>query len=82
MVASRPVTLDASAPEWAKRLVADMEKGYVKAYPTAPVRLPAFVSTDLPKASDYPWCLIAVTDTGVAAMSNGTAWVNTDGSAL
>lgn len=82
MVAARPLTLDGNAPQWAHRLVTDLEKAYVKALPTAPVRLPDFVSTDLPNASDYAWCLIAVSDLGCAAMSTGSAWVRADGSAL
>lgn len=82
MVAPRPLTIDGDAPQYVRRLVADLEKAYVKAYPTAPVRLPSFTSTDLPKASDYAWCLIAVIDKACAAISDGSQWLRVDGSAL
>lgn len=82
MVNARPLTLDGEAPQWARRMVTDLEKAYVKAYPTAPVRLPVFVSTELPKATDYAWCMIAVSDKTCAAISDGSQWLRVDGSAL
>lgn len=82
MVAKRPLTIDASAPQWAARLVHDLEQAYVKASPTAPQRLAPFVSTDLPSASDWISCVIAVTDLGCIAYSNGSSWVRADGSVL
>lgn len=82
MVASRPLTLDASAPQWAIRLVNDLEKAYVKATPSAPQLLAAFVSSNLPDASAYVGCIISVSDMSCVAISDGTAWKRADGSAL
>lgn len=82
MVASKPITLDGQAPEWARRAFRDVEAGFVKAVPTAPQLLAQFPSSDLPSAADYPWCVIAVTDLTCVALSTGSQWVRADGSAL
>lgn len=82
MVAARPLTLDATAPQWAQRLVADLEKAYVKASPTAPQRLAAFASASLPDPTAYQGCIITVTDKQCVAISDGAAWLRADGSAL
>lgn len=80
--ASRPVTLDGSAPDWAKRAFSDAEKGYVHAYPTSPVRVPSFTSDSLPNAASYTGCMIFVPDKQCASISIGSAWVRPDGSPL
>jgi len=80
--ASKPATLDSTAPDWAKRFAASLEEGYVQASPTRPQLLARFTSSDLPNAADWPYCIIALTDTNTVAMSTGTQWVRADGSAL
>ena len=82
MVAARPLTLDASAPQWARRLVNDLEGAYVKAVPSRPQLLTQLTQSTLPPAADYPWCIVALTDLTCVAMSTGSAWVRADGSAL
>lgn len=79
---SRPVTLSAEAPPWARRAFADAEKGYVQSSPSNPQLLPRFVSTALPAPADWVWCAIIVTDKPTVAFSTGTAWVRADGGAL
>lgn len=59
-----------------------LEGTFVNKAPQQPIKLPEFPSTALPSASEYAWSIIAVTDLGVVATSNGSAWVTTDGSAI
>lgn len=79
---SRPVTLSAEAPQWARRAFADAEQGYVFASPSKPQLLPQFLSTSLPNPADWVWCAVVLTDLPTLAFSNGTAWLRADGSAL
>lgn len=82
MVAMRSVSLDGAAPDWARRAFADADKAYVKVIPTAPVRVPEFASISLPDPADWSKCMIYVTDKTCVAVSTGSAWVRSDGSAL
>lgn len=82
MVAQAPITLDASAPDWARRAFRDVEKSYVKTTPSRPQQLAQFTSTALPSPADFAWCAIIITDKSCVAMSNGSAWLRADGSAL
>lgn len=80
--ASKPAALDPSAPDWMKRFAASLEEGYVQSSPTRPQLLTRLVSTNLPNAADWPYCLVILTDLNTVAMSTGSAWVRADGSAL
>ncbi len=59
-----------------------LEKDFVSRTPKHPVKLAAFLEADLPAASKWPWCVVAVTDLGCVGLSNGVAWVRADGSAF
>jgi len=48
----------------------------------APLKLPEYSSLELPDPARERWRLIAVTDKGCAAISNGVAWVRADGGVL
>lgn len=61
---------------------AELAKDFVSRAPQHPVKLAEYVSTDLPDAARWRWCLIAVPDKGCAAISNGVAWLRADGGAL
>lgn len=59
-----------------------IEQSYVSRNPKAPIKIPAFVSTDLPAAADWAQCIIYVIDKSTAAVSTGSGWVRADGSPL
>lgn len=59
-----------------------LEKDFVSRFPKAPVRVPDYLQADLPSAADCPYGLVIVSDLGVLAFSNGSAWRKADGSAI
>jgi hypothetical protein len=60
----------------------ELERDFVGRVPKHPIKLAEFEEADLPDPARWRWCLVAVTDVGCAALSNGVAWVRSDGSAL
>lgn len=79
--AGQSVQVPQSASQEVRNAFQALETTFVKTFPGQPIRLPQFLYSDLPSASDYPFSLIAVTDRGIA-YSNGSVWLKTDGSAL
>lgn len=74
--------LEPNAPLWAQRLVLRLARTFLNLFPTAPVRLWSALAADLPPAADWTGALVWVSDTGKVAVSNGAAWVQTDGGPL
>lgn len=65
-----------------QKVFRDLEREYVSRFPKAPVRLPDYLQANLPSAADCPYGLVIVSDLGVLAFSNGSAWRKADGSAI
>lgn len=63
-------------------LKSELERDFVSRRPKHPVKLAEFEQARLPNAADWAWCQVAVTDVGCVAVSNGSAWVRSDGSAF
>lgn len=78
--------LDPKTINWGSSLDAQLERlieqSFVKRQPSRPVSFPAFDSASLPSAAQWLGANIYVTDKGCNAVSNGSAWVRPDGSAL
>lgn len=80
-------TIDATAPEWAKRFADDVNRDLeaVRGRSRRPFRLPSFTVANMPDARDWPACIVFVSD-GAGnkwlAASNGTSWRYADGSAV
>lgn len=60
----------------------DLARDYVGRTPKHPIKLAEFEEATLPDPARWRWCIVAVTDVGCVAMSNGVAWVRADGGAL
>lgn len=60
----------------------EIGKDFVSRAPGHPIKLAEFAQADLPDASRWRWCIVAVTDLGCVGLSTGAAWVRADGSAL
>lgn len=82
MVGARINLLEAGAPAWAGRMALRIIGAFVPLEPSAPVRLPSFVSTSLPDAAAWVGCAIYVPDKAKIGLSNGTGWTNAIGGAL
>lgn len=63
-------------------LLRELARTFVPRAQPPPIKLAEFAFSALPKPSDWRWCVVAVTDRNCAAVSNGTAWLRADGSAL
>ena len=74
--------LEASAPDWASRMLGRLLNFFVWQNPTIPTTLWAVAQAGLPPAAKWTGAQVWVTDKGKVAVSNGTAWVTTDGAAL
>lgn len=61
---------------------AELERDFVSRAPRHPIKLPEFEAAELPAADRWRWCIVAVTDVGCVAMSNGVAWVRADGGSI
>ncbi|MBL8774067.1 MAG: hypothetical protein JNK30_21955 [Phenylobacterium sp.] len=59
-----------------------LERDFVARAPKHPIKLAEFEEASLPDPGRWRWCVVAVTDVGCVAVSNGVAWVRSDGSAL
>lgn len=68
------ITLPSGAPNWLREVTKQIEAQFVERYPTIPVKLPAFQSTNLPDPAKYKAALIWVDDLNVPAVSTGSAW--------
>jgi hypothetical protein len=85
MVTQPPSTtalIEPATPGWAQRMVLKLVGFFVLAFPVQPVRLWTATFAQLPLAKEWPGALVWVPDKGKVAVSNGTAWVTTDGGAL
>ncbi len=80
--AGSAVQIPQSAPLDVRNAFQSLEGVFQKLFPTQPLRIPQYASDSLPAASQYPFSLIALTDLGMVAYSNGSDWVKTDGSAI
>lgn len=74
--------IDANAPTWAQKFSLALDREYVGRIPTGPVRLWSVPQANLPPAANSPGSLVFVSDLGKVGLSNGTAWVQTDGGPL
>lgn len=74
--------IDANAPNWAQKFSLSLDREYVGQFPQAPVRLWGVAQANLPPAEKWTGCLVYVMDLSKVGVSNGTAWVQTDGGAL
>jgi hypothetical protein len=73
-------TIDTTAPDWAQRFADDVDTELTSLrmqIRNAPARLPPFAVNELPRAADYPRCLVYVSDDAggpVPAFSDGINW--------
>lgn len=79
---STTALLEPASPGWAQRLVLRLVGFFVLSFPVQPVRLWAVIFAKLPPAAEWTGALVWVTDRGKVAVSNGAAWVTTDGGVL
>ncbi len=66
----------------AAQMKGELERDFVSRTPKHPVKLAEFLEADLPDVAKWRWCIVAVTDVGCVGLSNGVAWVRSDGTAL
>lgn len=64
----------AGAPPWFPEVLLNISQRFLEKFPSTPVQLASFPSTDLPDAVKYRGCLIYVSDTNFIAMSDGAFW--------
>jgi hypothetical protein len=63
------------APMWAQRMVLKMQRFFMPMTPMAPMFVWTTTKADLPPATDYPNCIVIVSDAGELALSYNGAWL-------
>lgn len=74
--------LEPGAPQWAQRLLPRLTEFFRLRHPQAPSELMITTVAELPPAEEWLGAEVWLRDLGKVAVSNGTAWVKTDGGAL
>lgn len=77
-----PPLLEPGAPQWAVRFAARLNEFFRLRHPQAPSELMIVLFADLPPAADWLGAEVWVSDKGKVGVSNGVAWVTTDGGVL
>lgn len=74
MVSRSPIPLEPETPEWFKRFMLRNEQSWVPLVPSAPQRLLAVATVDLPPAASWPYCLAYDLTLGTVVSSDGVSW--------
>lgn len=74
--------LEPGAPQWAVRFAARLNEFFKLRHPQAPSELFIVDFAGLPPPADWIGAQVWVSDKGKVGVSNGVAWVTTDGGVL